>query len=62
MIYSIICHDRYHWLQAAVELFKSDEFKVNPNYVRFLVWRNKQADILMLMLDSIYGVKIHLNM
>ena len=44
--YSIICHDRYHWLQAAVELFKSDEFKVNPNYVRFLVWRNKQADIL----------------
>ena len=44
--HSIICHERYSWLQHAVELFKSDEFKVNPNYVRFLVWRNKQADVL----------------
>nr|MDJ0692342.1 AAA family ATPase [Xenococcaceae cyanobacterium MO_188.B32] len=43
---TIVCLDRYEWLQAAVKLFKSDEFKVNPNYVRFLVWRNKQADIL----------------
>ena len=44
--HSIVCHERYSWLQQAVELFKSDEFKVNPNYVRFLVWRNKQADVL----------------
>ncbi len=43
---TIVCLDRYEWLQTAVKLFKSDEFKVNPNYVRFLVWRNKQADIL----------------
>ncbi len=43
---SIVCLKRYDWLQKAVKLFKSDEFKVNPNYVRFLVWRNKQADIL----------------
>ncbi|MGK7949197.1 MAG: hypothetical protein AB4368_10445 [Xenococcaceae cyanobacterium] len=38
--------DRYEWLEKAVELFKSDEFKTNPNYVRFLVWRNKTADKL----------------
>ncbi len=43
---TIVCLDRYEWLQTAVKLFKSDEFKVNPNYVRFLVWRNKQADVL----------------
>ncbi|MDJ0635355.1 MAG: AAA family ATPase [Xenococcaceae cyanobacterium MO_188.B29] len=32
--------------QVAANMFQSDEFKVNPNYVRFLVWRNKQADTL----------------
>ena len=43
---SIETLDRYKWLECAVELFKSNEFKVNPNYVRFLVWRNKTADKL----------------
>ncbi|MDJ0687695.1 MAG: AAA family ATPase [Xenococcaceae cyanobacterium MO_188.B32] len=43
---SILCLNRSKWLNQAVTLFKSDEFKANPNYVRFLVWRNKQADIL----------------
>ncbi len=43
---SIVLLDRYEWLQTAVRLFKTNQFKLNPNYVRFLVWRNKQADIL----------------
>ena len=43
---SILCLNKGKWLNQAVTLFKSDEFKANPNYVRFLVWRNKQADIL----------------
>ncbi len=43
---TIVCLDRYEWLQTAVKLFKSDEFKLNPHYVRFLVWRNTQADVL----------------
>ena len=53
---TIVCLDRYEWLQTAVNLFKSDEFKVNPNYVRFLVWRNKQADILNAYIrNSLWG-------
>ncbi|MGK7949706.1 MAG: hypothetical protein AB4368_13175, partial [Xenococcaceae cyanobacterium] len=43
---SIVTSDRYEWLEKAVELFKSNEFKSNPNHVRFLVWRNKTADKL----------------
>ena len=43
---SIILLERYEWLCEAVAAFKSDEFKANPNYVRFLVWRNKTAEML----------------
>ena len=43
---SIVVLDRYDWLKQAVDLFRTENYKFNPNYVRFLVWRNKQADIL----------------
>ena len=43
---SLVCLDRYEWLCEAVSAFKSDEFKRNPNYARFLVWRNKTAEVL----------------
>ena len=43
---SIVVSERWEWLQKAASLFNSQDFKDNPNYVRFLVWRNKQADAL----------------
>ncbi|MGK7949879.1 MAG: ATP-dependent RecD-like DNA helicase [Xenococcaceae cyanobacterium] len=53
---SIETLERYEWLERAVELFKSNEFKANPNYVRFLVWRNKTADKLNAYVrNAMYG-------
>lgn len=43
---TIICLERSLWLDAAAGLFKSDEYKSNPDYVRFLTWRNKTAAAL----------------
>lgn len=43
---SIVSLDRWSWLQKAAKFFDSEEFKVNPNYVRFLTWRNKTASEL----------------
>jgi hypothetical protein len=37
---------RQEWLRAAGQRFKSKEFRDNPDYCRFLVWRNKTADTL----------------
>lgn len=43
---TITCLDGAAWLATAIDLFKSDEYKANPNYVRLLVWRNKTASVL----------------
>lgn len=43
---TIVLLDRYEWLQEAVIAFKSEQFKTDPNYARFLVWRNETAETL----------------
>ena len=43
---TITCLGSKAWLNTAIELFKSDEYQDNPNYVRLLVWRNKTASVL----------------
>ena len=40
---TITCLSRDEWLERAIAFFKSIEYKENPDYVRFLVWRNKTA-------------------
>ena len=40
---TITCLSREDWLECAIAFFKSQEYKENPDYVRFLVWRNKTA-------------------
>jgi hypothetical protein len=43
---TIVCLPRTEWLMTAGQRFKSKEFQDNPDYCRFLVWRNKTADTL----------------
>ncbi len=40
---TIICQPRKQWLDTVVEYFQSDDYKINPDYARLLVWRNKTA-------------------
>lgn len=40
---TIVRIDRVKWLEKAISYFKSDDYKKNPDYVRFLVWRNRTA-------------------
>ncbi|MGF1486566.1 MAG: ATP-dependent RecD-like DNA helicase [Prochloraceae cyanobacterium] len=40
---SIICLPRDEWREVAADFFKSEQYRANPNYVRFLVWRNRTA-------------------
>lgn len=40
---TITCLAREDWLECAIAFFKSKEYKVNPDHVRFLVWRNRTA-------------------
>ena len=43
---SILCVQRSEWLERAIELFESEKYKLNPDYVRFLAWRNKTVKSL----------------
>ncbi len=43
---TIICLQRNNWLDKAGKFFCSEDYKINPNYVRFLTWRNKTAAML----------------
>ncbi|VEP17198.1 Viral (Superfamily 1) RNA helicase [Hyella patelloides LEGE 07179] len=43
---TIICLPQKEWLQRAVALFESSQFKLNPDYVRFLAWRNQTVESL----------------
>ncbi len=40
---TISCASRQEWLSYASEAFKTNDYRENPDYVRFLVWRNKTA-------------------
>ncbi len=43
---TILCVSQTEWLERAIELFESEEYNLNPDYVRFLAWRNKTVKFL----------------
>ncbi|VEP16791.1 Viral (Superfamily 1) RNA helicase (modular protein) [Hyella patelloides LEGE 07179] len=43
---TILCLPQKEWLQRAVALFDSPQFKLNPDHIRFLAWRNKTVESL----------------
>ena len=43
---TILCVRRAEWLERAIALFESEEYNLNPDYVRFLAWRNKTVKSL----------------
>ena len=43
---SIICTSQAEWRERAINLFKSEEYQKNPDYVRYLAWRNKTVESL----------------
>lgn len=44
--YSIISLNENDWLHIAGEMFNSSDFRKDPDFCRFLVWRNQTADKL----------------
>mgnify|MGYP001794280000 CR=1 FL=1 len=40
---TIVCQPRKEWLETVAEYFKCDRYRVNPDYARLLVWKNKTA-------------------
>nr|MDJ0649182.1 AAA family ATPase [Xenococcaceae cyanobacterium MO_188.B19] len=43
---TILCLPEPEWLNKAIALFESPEFKENPQQIRFLAWRNKTVESL----------------
>lgn len=43
---TILCLPEAQWLDKAIALFESPEFRENPDLIRFLAWRNKTVDSL----------------
>ena len=43
---SIICTSQSEWRERAISLFESAEYQKNPDYVRYLAWRNKTVESL----------------
>ncbi len=43
---TILCVPQGEWLERAIAYFESEEYKLNPDYVRFLAWRNKTVELL----------------
>ena len=43
---TILCLPEAEWLNKAISLFESPEFKENPDQIRFLAWRNKTVESL----------------
>ena len=40
---TIVCQPRKEWLETVTEYFSCDRYKLNPDYARILVWKNKTA-------------------
>ena len=40
---TIVCQPRLEWLETVTEYFQAENCKLNPDYARLLVWRNKTA-------------------
>ena len=43
---TILCVPQSEWRERAISLFESQEYQLNPDYVRFLAWRNRTVDSL----------------
>ena len=43
---TILCVPQDRWRDRAISLFESQEYKLDPDYVRFLAWRNKTVHSL----------------
>lgn len=43
---TIVCMSESEWLEKAIILFESEEYRHNPDHVRFLAWRNKTVQSL----------------
>ncbi|MGK7894775.1 MAG: AAA family ATPase [Xenococcus sp. (in: cyanobacteria)] len=43
---TILCLSQSQWFARAISLFTTEEFQKNPDYIRFLAWRNKTVDSL----------------
>ncbi len=57
---SILCVPQREWLERAHALFESSEYKLNPDYVRFLAWRNKTVNSLNKFVRSkLWGEDAH---
>ena len=49
---TILCVPQSEWRDRAISLFESKEYSTNPDYVRFLAWRNKTVHSLNLFVRS----------
>ncbi|ELS02848.1 Viral (Superfamily 1) RNA helicase [Xenococcus sp. PCC 7305] len=43
---SILCTSPSEWRERAISLFESAEYQKNPDYVRYLAWRNRTVESL----------------
>ncbi len=43
---TILCLPQSEWFERAIELFESEEYRQNPDHVRFLAWRNRTVEAL----------------
>ncbi len=51
---TLVCLPEAEWLKRAFDLFDSEEFDADSDYVRLLAWRNKTVDALN------HAVRLHL--
>lgn len=49
---TILCVPKDQWKNGAIALFESEEYKLNPDHVRFLAWRNQTVQSLNLFVRS----------
>ena len=49
---TILCLSQEQWRESAIAIFESQEYKDNPDHVRFLAWRNRTVQSLNLFVRS----------
>jgi hypothetical protein len=49
---SILCLPQLEWKNGAIAYFESNEYRINPDHVRFLAWRNQTVHSLNLFVRS----------
>ena len=55
---TVTCLPRAEWLSLAISYFQSEAYRENPDYVRFIVWRNKTAAALNdFVREKLWGIE-----